>query len=59
MAAVTVGELGGSVYADSVHANLERLAQEFTITPLFIDCGGDAETYEDKLMQAGRKLRIS
>ena len=52
VAAVTVGELGGSVYADSVHANLERLAQEFTITPLFIDCGGDAETYEDKLMQA-------
>lgn len=50
--AVTVGELGGSVYADSVHAGLERLAQEFAVTPLFIDCEGDAETYEDKLMQA-------
>lgn len=50
--AVTVGELGGSVYTDSIHVSLERLAQDYAIAPLFIDCEGNAETYEYKLMEA-------
>ena len=52
--AVTVGELGGSVYADSVQASLDRLAQDYTVAPLLIDCEGNAELYEDKLMEAAK-----
>ncbi len=52
VAAVTVGELGGSVYAGSVHASLDRLAKDYTVATVFIDCEGDAETYEYKLMEA-------
>ncbi len=52
MTAVTVGELGGSVYAGPVHASLDRLAKDYTVATVFIDCEGDAETYEYKLMEA-------